>query len=377
MFNLTQEQEERALRLHHEATVIDSLGGYEEYPVEMKKRIDTLIAEKVPYMTIIERITKIDAFEMPQEAGEEWELARRASGMSAISATMGPYGREMFSFENAIKDIAVYQYKFDTIQKLIKVCSSKDIERAKREDKLGIILNFQNTTHIGSDVDNIDFFYSLGIRQIQMTYNDLNLVGAGCTERRDAGLSRFGVKVVERMNKLGILVDLAHTGYQTSMDVIEVSSKPVAFTHTICRAVHDHDRGKVDAQLDAIARKNGYVGIAVVPMFISPRSDASLEDFLKHVDHAAKIVGTDKLGIGTDHLESYPPLADKMNKEALEKLGFQKKHGVDLLRKTKGYRGWRDFPNLTRALISRGYSDEAVKGILGGNFLRIFAETVG
>jgi membrane dipeptidase len=377
MFNLTPEQEQRAMRLHHEATVIDSLGGYEEYTVEMKKRIDAMIAQKIDYLTLMEKIAKIDAFEIPQENGEEWETARRASGVSAISLTMGPYGKEMFSFENAVKDIAIYTYKFDTIEKLIKVCSSKDIERAKREDKLGLILNFQNSTHIGSDVDNIDFFYSLGIRQIQMTYNDLNLVGAGCTERRDCGLSRFGVKVVERMNKLGILIDLAHTGFQTSMDVIEVSSKPVAFTHTVCKAVYDHDRGKTDEQLDAIARKNGYVGIVTVPMFISPREDASLEDFLKHIDHAASIVGTDKLGIGTDQADSYPPLAEKMNTDALEKLGFQKKHGVDMHRTTKGYRGWSDFPNLTRSLVSSGYKDEEVKGILGGNFLRIFAETVG
>lgn len=377
MFQLTSEQEKRAERLHRESIVIDSLGGYEEFPAEVKRRIDEMIAHKVDYMTIMERIGFIDTFELPQENDPVWEEALQVSGVSAISLTMGPFGKEMFSFENAIKDIAGYTYKFDTIPNLIKVTAAKDIERAKKEKKLGLILNFQNSTHIGSDLDKLDFFYALGIRQIQMTYNDLNLVGAGCTERRDCGLSRFGLKVVERMNKLGILIDLAHTGYQTSMDVIEASAAPVAFTHTVCKAVHDHDRGKTDDQLAAIARKNGYVGIAVVPFFISPRQDASLEDFLKHIDHAAKIVGTDKLGIGTDHAESYAPLADKMNQEALEKLCFKKENNVDMLRKTKGYSGWRDFPNLTRGLVSRGYSDEAIKGILGGNFFRIFSQVVG
>jgi len=377
MFQLTPEQEQRAQRLHREAVVIDSLGGYEEFPAEMKKRIDEMIAGGMDYMTLMERIGYLDTFEIPSERGVEWQEARRASGVTVISLTMGPFGREMFSYENAVKDIACFTHKFDTISDLIKVTSSKDIERAKKEDRLGLILNFQNTTHIGANIDNIDFFYSLGVRVIQMTYNDLNLVGAGCTERRDCGLSRFGLKVVERMNKLGMLIDLSHTGYQTTMDVIEASAAPVAFTHTVCQAVHAHDRGKKAEQLEAIAQKNGYVGICVVPMFISPREDANLDDFLAHVEHAVKIVGADKVGIGTDHAESYPPLAQKMNQEALEKLGFQKKHSVNMLRKTEGYRGWRDFPNLTRALVSRGYDDDAVRGILGGNFLRIFKQTVG
>jgi membrane dipeptidase len=161
------------------------------------------------------------------------------------------------------------------------------------------------------------------------------------------------------------------------MDTIEASEVPVAFTHTVCKAVHDHDRGKTDDQLEAIARRNGYVGIVVVPNFITSENEATLEHMMDHIDHAVSIVGADKVGIGTDFAEPYPPLGEKMNQEVIESLGFEAKHKIDFNRGTKGYRTWRDFINLSRGLVSRGYKDEEIQGILGGNFLRIFREVVG
>ena len=376
MFQLSAAEEERTQRLFNEAVVIDSLGGYDE-PTEAYKQLALdLIARNLDYMSIYEELAKLD-FSAPMELGSAWREAQRTSGVHAISLTMGPFGREMFSYEAAVKDLAAWNYKFDIIPELVKVCRAADIEKAKREGKLGMILNFQNTTHIGADLDKLDFFYQLGIRQVQLTYNDLNLVGAGCTERTDCGLSRFGLQVVERCNKLGILVDISHTGYQTSMDAIQASAVPVAFTHTLCKAVNNHDRGKTDEQLEALAAKNGYVGIVVVPNFITNEPVATLEHFLDHIEHAVKIVGAERVGIGTDHAEPFEPLANKMNVEIVEKLGFQAKHAIDFNRKTQGYRNWRDFINLARGLVSRGYSDEAVKGILGGNFLRIFRQVVG
>ncbi len=376
MFTLTPSEEERAQRLLREAFIIDSLGGYDEPTEEYKRYVDELIARDVDYMTIYELLVKFD-FEHPMELGPAWQEGLRASGMTALSLTMGPFGKEMFSYQAAVKDLAFWNYKLDIIPQLVKVLKAADIERAKKEGKLGMILNFQNTTHIGSDLDNLDFFYQLGIRQIQLTYNDLNLVGSGCTERVDCGLSRFGLKVIERMNRLGILVDVSHSGYRTSLDAIEASAVPVAFTHTVCRAVYDHDRGKTDDQIAAIAAKNGYIGIALVPNFITADREATVEHFLDHVDHAVQVAGADKVGIGTDYAEPYAPLGEKMNREVIASLGFEAKHAIDFNRKTTGYSNWRDYINLTRGLVARGYKDEEVKGILGGNFLRIFREVVG
>lgn len=376
MFNLNPEQEERAQRNLRAAVVIDSLGGYDEPTEEYKRYADELLAKNLDYFTIYKRLVRYE-FENPMEFGEPWQEGLRTSGLNALSLTMGPFGEEMFSYDAAVKDLALWNYKFDIVPDLVKVLKAADIERAKREGRFGIILNFQNSTHIGANIDNIDFFYQLGIRQIQMTYNDLNRVGAGCTERVDCGLSRFGLQVVERMNKLGILIDVSHSGYQTTLDTIDASTVPVAFTHTVCKAVRDHDRGKTDDQLEALARRNGYVGIVVVPNFITAEDEATLEHTLDHIDHAVSIVGADKVGIGTDFAEPYPPLAEKMNQEVVESLGFEAKHAIDFNRGTKGYRNWRDFINFSRGLVSRGYKDEEIQGILGGNFLRIFREVVG
>jgi len=376
MFHLDTRQEERAQRLLREAVVIDSLGGYDEPTDEFKRYADRLIADGAHYTELYEELNRFEAAH-PSELGQAWKEGMKSGGLNALSLTMGPFGKEMFSYEAAVKDLAVWTYKFDTIPDLVKVVKADDILRAKREGRFGIILNFQNTLHIGSTLDNLDFFYRLGIRQIQMTYNDLNLVGCGCTERVDCGLSRFGLKVVERCNKLGILIDISHCGYSTSMDTIEASPVPVEFTHITCKAVYDHDRGKTDDQLKAISRKNGYVGINLVPNFITGEPVATLEHFLDHVDHAVKTAGADKVGIGTDYAEPYGPIADLMNKEVIASLGFEARHAIDFNLQTQGYRNWRDFINLTRGLVSRGYNDEEVKGILGGNFLRIFREVVG
>ena len=375
-FNLDATQEERAQRALREAVVIDSLGGYDEPTEQFKRYADELLASGLDYMVIFDRLARFE-LEHPNELGPEWQEGMRSSGLNALSLTMGPWGKEMFSYEAAVSDLAAWTYKFDTIPDLAKVVKADDIVRAKQAGRFGMILNFQNTTHFGASLDKLEFFYQLGIRQIQLTYNDLNLVGAGCTERTDAGLSRYGLKVVERMNKLGILVDISHSGYKTSMDAIEASEVPVAFTHTFCKAIHNHDRGKTDEQLEAIARKNGYVGIVVVPMFITSDKETTLEHWLDHVDHAVKIVGADKVGIGTDHTEPYEPIALRMNKDVVSSLGFEAKHAVDFTRKIKGYRNWRDFINLARGLVSRGYNDEEIKGILGNNFLRIFRQVVG
>jgi membrane dipeptidase len=377
MFELSAAEEQRALRLHKEATVIDTMGEYEVFTAETLKLIDDMIEQGASSLAIFEELYRRDA-RFPMELEPEWNEARKTSGLNAISTTLGAFGEDMFSFENALKDIANWTRKFDAVDDLVKVTAARDIERAVREDKMGIILNFQNSTHIGSRLDNLDFFYNLGIRIIQLTYNDLNLVGAGCTERTDCGLSKFGLKVVERMNELGMMVDVSHTGYCTTMDAIEASDAPVAFTHTVCKALIDHDRAKTDEQLEALAEKGGYCGIVVVPFFITESDDPTLAHFLDHVDHAVKVMGANKVGVGTDWgTESPEALRKKMDEELMAKLGFEKKHRTTFVATTKGYRDWKDFPNISRGLVSRGYSDEEVKGILGGNFLRIFREVVG
>ena len=366
MLVLSPTDEERALRIHREATVIDTLTAYNICTSNMLKCRDDLIARDADVPTILMEMDRL-ATQSPVELEPAWEELRQASGVNAVSKTVGTFGWRTFTYESAITDIAGWIRRFDAVERLVKVRKSHDIARAVEQDKFGVILNFQNTTHIGSDLDKLDFFYNLGIRIIQLTYNQRNLVGDGCTERTDCGLSRFGLEVVERMNKLGILVDVSHCGHQTTMDAIEASEVPVAVTHSTAKAVHYHDRGKTDEILEALAKRGGYFGVVAVPFLITNSTTPTLEHFLDHVDHVVKVMGVDKVGVGTD-----------WDAELGELLltGGRAQGDVSCIR-TQGYDSLRDFPNITRGLVSRGYSDGEIKGMLGGNFLRLFKQVVG
>jgi len=262
----------------------------------------------------------------------------------------------------------------------VKATTLKDIKQAKVQGKYAIIMGFQDSEHFGRDLDKLQCFYDLGIRVIQLTYNLRNFVGSGCTERADGGLSLFGIEAIKRMNELGILVDVSHCGYQTMADAIEVSSAPVAVTHAFPHKLYDHDRGKTDEQMQALAAKNGYFGVVTLPCFLRDvfQKQASLDDVLDHIDHVARIMGVDKIGIGTDALPSQFPkvLADASDRAVLT-MGFKKEHKIDTGAVLQGFEDFRKWPNVTRGLVSRGYTDEEIKGILGGNFLRIFREVCG
>jgi membrane dipeptidase len=179
------------------------------------------------------------------------------------------------------------------------------------------------------------------------------------------------------MNELGILVDLSHCGTQTAWDAIRTSKKPVAFTHTFSKVLSMHDRGKTDDLLKAVAGTGGYVGVLVVPFFISDRPDVTLETAVDHVRHVVDVCGIDHVGIGTDWGAVFPTeLADKLNQEMGE-IGFRAEHRVDWNFHMPDYRSWRDWPNMTRQLVQRGFSDEEIQKILGRNFLRVFEAVVG
>jgi len=386
MFNLTEEQEERARRLHKESIVVDTLAGggatiYAKYIPAMLERATTLIKEGTPSMVInreLNRILMEDLISGRSDIEREW---MELSGVDVFHMTTPAPGRE--PFERALVGIARWQRKIDSLDYLVKATTFKDIERAKADGKHAIIMGFQDSDHFGRDLDKLQLFYDLGIRIIQLTYNLRNLVGSGCTERADGGLSLFGVEVVKRMNELGILVDVSHCGYQTTMDAIEISSVPVAVTHSFSREVYEHARAKTDEQIQALAAKNGYFGVVTVPFFLSDLSQkqTSLNDVLDHIEHVAGIMGIDRVGIGTDYAGPIPePMATRMAtrmKESLALSGWREEHQITADAVVEGFGEWREWPNITRGLVSRGYSEDEIKGILGGNFLRIFKEIVG
>ena len=175
-----------------------------------------------------------------------------------------------------------------------------DIERAHREGKHCLIMDFRNTTPIDTDLSRIDLFYNLGVRMIQLTYNLRNLVGDGCTETHKSGLSYFGREVVQALNELGILVDVSHSSEQVGWDALEVSSAPIIISHASSAAVCPHDRGKSDALAKAVVDRGGFFGVVTIPGFIQESYEATLDDFCDHVEHLVDVMGIDHVGIGSD-----------------------------------------------------------------------------
>jgi membrane dipeptidase len=228
---------------------------------------------------------------------DEWAAVQR-SGYTAIQTTLSSA-----SLEASLRDLTQWSGRFrDEAECYLPVTSTDDIRRAKAERKLGVILGFQNATQLGSDLGSLDALYELGTRNIQLTYNSRNLLGDGCTERTNAGLSDFGVAVVERMGELGIMVDLSHCGVQTSRDGIRFSRRPPAFTHTMCQALYHHPRAKGDDLLRALADRGGVVGIAALGYFVGPDpgGETTIERYLDHIQHAVNVCGIEHVGLSTD-----------------------------------------------------------------------------
>ncbi|HET8678855.1 MAG TPA: membrane dipeptidase [bacterium] len=378
MITLSAEQEARAKALHRDALIIDTLSGEPTvFSPAMLARLDELTGRAAPAAEVLAEMDRLGSDALVRgELPEYWEWWE-ASGVDVISHTVGPFGRIPFSYEAALAGLAGLVRKFDALDRLAKITRAADITRARAEGKCGTILNFQNTTAFGLDLDILDFFYDLGVRVIQLTYNSRNFVGDGCTERTDGGLSHFGLQVIARMNRRGILIDLSHCGLRTTMEAIRASDRPVAITHSFSRELSPHDRGKTDEIMRALAERDGYFGVLIVPFFITPEPQATLEHFAAHVDRVVKIMGVERVGIGTDWGAVFPkPLETLLDAEML-RFGFRPEHRTSWGARVQGFGSWRDWPNITRALVGRGYSDGDITGLLGTNFLRIFREVVG
>jgi membrane dipeptidase len=304
----------------------------------------------------------------------------KESGIGIASPTLGSvvpdeaYASSLEALSRLASTLAQYG------DRMILIRTYSDVERALKQRKLGVLVNFQNSAAIGTQLKNLDLFYGLGLRQIQLTFNWRNWVGDGCTERTQAGLSYFGVELVEKMNELGMLVDVSHSGYQTTLDAIEVSRKPIIFSHTNCKAICDHPRNKTDDQIKALARKGGVMGMTTFNWFVSDKPRSTLEDLLDHYDHAIRLVGPDHVGIGSDF--GLPGWAGKEPDAEWE--AHARIYGEREWKALKGrfppyideVNDARRYWTIARGLQKRGHSLGDIEKILGLNFLRVYKEVL-
>jgi membrane dipeptidase len=262
--------------------------------------------------------------------------------------------------------------------RLLPCRRAADVERAKREGKLAVLLGFQNATVIEDDLAHLDRLYAAGARSIQLTYNARNLLGDGCTERTNAGLSDFGIACVERMNELGMIVDLSHCGEQTTADGIAFSKKPPAFTHTMCKAVYDHVRAKSDALLRALSDKGGVTGILALGYLLGPGPETGFEAYLRHIDHAVKVCGIDHVGLATDFsIRGIQATATRESWYLPRLRAFKPSYRVRWPPWIAELDKPERFRTVAAALARRGYKSREIEKILGLNWLRYFRDVFG
>jgi len=308
----------------------------------------------------------------------------RDSGLSCVHMTILPVGTTPpdTAFAQAVTGIGNAEREIDRHPDVFcRIRRVADILDARKTGRVGLLYGFQDGVAFETDLTRLDELYRLGIRIVQPTYNRRNLLGDGCLEPANAGLSKTGVETIERMNELGILVDLSHCGRQTAADAIRHSKKPVAFTHTGSAALADHPRNRTDAELRAVADKGGVSGIYFMP-FLSEGRQPTAADVMRHLEHMIEVCGEDHVSIGTDGGLSAEVVDQAFKDNHVRSVRQRRAAGISAPAETEeGYlfaaelNTPRRLETLGEMLVSKGHSPARVEKILGKNLLRVLSET--
>jgi membrane dipeptidase len=391
----TEEQLRRGLALHRRCLVFDSFGFAPQFHcVAEIAEHNRLVEAGYDAEKIVDGRRAVQWREMAHDKNRRAaapEILRRA-GVTGIAMPVGKGNNPHAS----ARMLSHYQYYVDHMAPVItKALCAEDIRRAKREGRFVYVFELNSPPVAGKlndpreELEWLPIFHRLGVRAMHLTYNRQNLVGAGCTEREDHGLSSLGREVVKMLNELGVIVDVPHSSRRTVLDACEVSSKPVLSSHTCCRAVFDHIRGRTDEEIRALAATGGAIGIVGYSAFLAP-GVGRLDHLLDHVDHAVQLVGPEHVCIGTDNNYSHahhsrlaakplpgtagdwygdwPPGGAAGNPERAARCAREQ---------TRGSLTWTNWPYFTAGLLARGYAEEDIAKIIGLNYLRIFETCCG
>jgi len=296
----------------------------------------------------------------------------RKSGINVIHPAIGLGGPN--AFDSATQFFgALNAFLAGNDERFMRIDSPGDFARVKASKKVAVILGLQNAEHFRRPAD-VDAFYGIGQRVAQLTYNSRNLIGNGSTERRDEGISDFGVAIVERMNRVGMAVDVSHCGDRTTLDAFEISKRPVLITHSNCRElVPGHPRCKTDDAIRAMGKAGSVMGITGVRMFVRDKEPTTIEHALDHFDHVVKLTGPEHVGVGSDiDLDGYDDMPPDQNRQL--RAGYKGSYGFREKIDIEGVDHPQRMFDLSEGLIRRKYTDAQIEGILGGNFRRVLTE---
>jgi membrane dipeptidase len=324
--------------------------------------------------------------ELPDDAPwTESDVAdARLSGVTAVNCTINEVGNAPDRFEKTIRYIALIERELAAHPDVfMKILRGSDLAAARDSRRMGLIFGCQDTSMLEGDLGRLTLFHGLGVRIAQPTYNLRNLMGDGCLEEADGGLSRLGHDFVSEVNRLRIVLDLSHAGRKVISQGIQASKAPMAITHTGCRALVDLPRNTDDVSLRALADRGGVAGIYFMP-FLRASGQPHAEDVIRHLEHAVNVCGEDHVGLGTDGNISRVEIDDAFREFMRKSVEARRKAGIsapgesaDVVNLIPEYNEPRRFLKLADDLAKRGWPDTRIEKILGANFARLFAEVWG
>ncbi len=367
--------EERAAQLHATSTIVDLVwwgpATYRSFTPAMDDELRDAYARHRDLAVLIDHAQRIPGRHAVLGLFPEYRELWDGSGV-----TGGHYGLQVAKPRPLLKGISHVDYLVDHLPWLHKALRASDFRAAKASGGHVLYIQCQPIMPISRDLGLIDLAQDGGLRALQLSYNVQDLVASGCTEGSQGGVSQFGAKVIAHLNELGVIVDASHCNQQTVLDACALSERPVMVSHTAADALYAHDRSISDTAAEAVASTGGVIGVVAVPFFLG-RGTPTVSAMVDHIDHLVRAVGWEHVAIGTDWPMGAPTWVLEESAERGMGNGFRAEHGIRPTTNLVGFDDYRDFPNLTRALVARGYPDDQVRGILGENFLRVFEEVCG
>ncbi len=376
----TQKQLERGLELHRNSLVVESYGFMPRASLDGAK-MASAISSGASALEIQEMNEEMimTRFANNSKERKEFETAWKASGVTCIFQNAGEEGNEV---KRLLKRLAHFTYATDKMSDFVsRAIRPEDILRAKSENRHALYFSGngvplpQEWISVEDELKYINIFFQLGVRMMHLTYNRRNPIGDGCAEKANGGLSDFGLAVVKEMNRVGVIVDIAHSGWQTSLEAAQVSTKPMVASHTTVSSLHKHIRSKPDNVIRAIADTGGYIGICCIPRFLGGTGDIAA--MMKHIDYVVKNFGSDHVAIGTDvaYFSSYGSEENKkIPAVRKQRAGWEALWPEDSYVETREMErsmAWTNWPLFTVGMVQMGYSDEVIQKILAGNIMRV------
>ncbi|HSI75354.1 MAG TPA: membrane dipeptidase [Lunatimonas sp.] len=376
----TTKQLEHGLELHRNSVVVESYGFMPRAAVD-GDTLKSAIEDDASPLEIqdLQEDMSMTRFVHHEREKQEFMNAWKASGVTCVVQNAGEEGNEI---PRLLKRLSRFTYATDWMKEFLgKAVTPDDIIRAKNENRHALYFTGngvplpQEWVSVEEELRYIRVFFQLGIRMMHLTYNRNNMIGGGCGEKGDIGLSDFGRAVVKEMNRVGVIVDISHSGWQTSLEAAQLSEKPMVASHSTVSSLHKHFRGKPDPVIRAIADTDGYMGICCIPRFLGGSGDIS--SMMRHIDYMVKKFGSDHVAIGTDvaYTSQY---ATEENKKIpayrRPRNRWEALWPVDDFQQTPTMvksMAWTNWPLFTVGMVQLGYSDQDIQKILGGNVIRV------